>query len=98
MTSPNVFIAAGLLAVVVTLVALRRQHIRAEYSVSWLIVGSILTGLAAFPAALNKLARLFGIDYETCFLLIGGVLVAGVLFEMSHLVSRLRDENVMLAQ
>src|SRR3954468_18571438 len=98
MKPPAIFVAIGLVAVGVTLVALRRQHIRAEYSVSWIVVGVILTALTFFPASLNAIARTCGLDLETCFLTICGVLVAGVVFEISHVVSRLRDENVMLAQ
>jgi hypothetical protein len=94
----SVFVLAGLLTVAGTLVSLRRQHIRTEYSVSWLVVGIVLTGLTAFPRLLNEIANIVGLDFETCFPLVGGTLVSGLVFEISHLVSRLRDENVILAQ
>ena len=94
----SVFFLVGLLTVAGTLVSLRRQHIRAEYSVSWLVVGIILTGLAEFPRLLNGVARSLGLDPETCLLMVGGTLISALVFEISHLVSRLRDENVILAQ
>lgn len=94
----SVFLALGLLTIAGTLVSLRRQYIRAEYSVSWLAVGIILTGLAAFPRLLDGVARDLGVRPETCFLIAAGTLISTLVFEISRVVSRLRDENAMLAQ
>src|SRR5258708_34775388 len=88
----------GFITIALTLISLRRQHIRSEYSISWLLVGIILIGLAGFPGFLDRAARSLGIAAETCFLVVGGTLISGLVFEISHLVSRLRDDNVMLAQ
>jgi hypothetical protein len=94
----SVFLILGLLTIAGTLVSLRREYIRAEYSVSWLVVGIILTGLAAFPRLLDGVARDLEVRPETCFLIAGGTLISTLVFEISRVVSRLRDENVMLAQ
>jgi hypothetical protein len=94
----SVFFGIGLLTLLLTLFSLRRQHIRAEYSVSWLVVGITLTGLTEFPKALDRVAGFLGLAPEICFLIVGGTLISGLVFEISHLVSRLRDENVILAQ
>jgi xanthosine utilization system XapX-like protein len=48
----SIFFAAGVLTVIGTLVSLRREHIRTEYSVSWLAVGLTLAFLAMTPRAL----------------------------------------------
>jgi len=88
----------GLITIVGTLVSLRREHIRTEYSVSWLAVGIILTGLSAFPSLLDMVARHLGVGPEACFLIIAGSLISVLVFEMTRVVSRLRDENVILAQ
>src|SRR5579863_7147077 len=88
----------GLITIVGTLVSLRREHIRTEYSVSWLAVGIILTGLSAFPTLLDMVARHLGVGPEGCFLIIGGSLISVLVFEMTRVVSRLSDENVILAQ
>jgi hypothetical protein len=98
MTFPSLFLVIGLATVVGTLVSLRREHIRTEYSVSWLIVGVILTLLALFPRALDVAARKIDLDPRLILLTVGGALISGLVFEISHLVSKLRDENVMLAQ
>jgi hypothetical protein len=94
----SLFLGIGLLTLAATLVSLRREHIRAEYSVNWLLVGLILTLLAASPRIMDIAARRFGLDPGLFFLLAGGALISGLVFEISHVVSKLRDENVMLAQ
>ena len=88
----------GLITIVGTLVSLRREHIRTEYSVSWLAVGLILTGLSAFPSLLDAASSRLGVGPEACFLIVGGTLISVLVFEMTRVVSRLRDENVILAQ
>jgi len=98
MSFNTVFLFLGILTVTGTLVSLRRQHIRAEYSVSWLIVGITLICLTFFPKFLAGVAGALRLGPEVCFLMVGGTLISGLVFEISHLVSRLRDENVMLTQ
>jgi hypothetical protein len=93
-----VFLVMGVLTILGTLVSLRREHIRTEYSVSWLAVGIVLTALAAFPHLLDRAAGKLGLGPETFFLLTGGSLISALVFEMTRVVSRLRDENVILAQ
>jgi hypothetical protein len=94
----SVFFVIGLLTLGTTLVSLRREHIRTEYSVSWLAVGGILTALGEFPKLLGEAAKSLGVGPETCFLLVDVTLIAVLVFEISRVISRLRDENVMLAQ
>jgi hypothetical protein len=91
-------LSIGLITIVGTLVSLRREHIRTEYSVSWLAVGIVLTGLSAFPSLLDMASSHLGVGPEGCFLIIGGTLISALVFEMTRVVSRLRDENVILAQ
>lgn len=93
-----VFIFIGLITTIGTLISLRREHIRTEYSVSWLTVGIVLTLLGGFPGLLDGAARSLRLNPEACFLMAGGTLISALVFEISHVVSRLRDENVMMAQ
>ena len=92
------FLLIGLLTIAGTLISLRREHIRTEYSISWLAVGVIMTGLAAFPRLLDEAAHWMSVGPETCFLIASGTLVLVLVYEVSLVVSRLRDENVILAQ
>jgi hypothetical protein len=89
---------AAILIVLATLVSLRRAHIRVEYSVSWLVVGVILFVCALFPRLLARLASSFGLDPEAAFLVLTGALALALLFEVSLVVSQLRDENIILTQ
>lgn len=93
-----VFLAAGLVTITGTLIALRRAHIRAEYSVSWLAVGVLMSGLALFPNLIDRLSSSLGLQPQTYLLVVGGVLISVLVFEISRVVSQLRDENVLLAQ
>jgi hypothetical protein len=93
-----VFVAIGLTTIAATLISLRREHIRTEYSTSWLLVGIILSVLGLFPGALDGAARILGVEPPVSFLILAGLLVSAVVFEVSHVVSRLRDEKVVLAQ
>lgn len=98
MSLTALFIVFGLAALGGTLASLRREHIRTEYSVSWLVVGGILAVLGLFPGLLGGLATWTGADPRMLLLIAAGVLVSGLVFEISHVVSRLRDENVVMAQ
>src|SRR5207248_2487407 len=94
----SLFLVIGLATLAGTLVSLRREHIRSEYSVSWLLVGVILTLIALSPSQVDGIARGLDLDPRLLFLVVGGALISGLVFEISHVVSKLRDENVMLAQ
>ena len=94
----TLFLVAGLLTIIGTLSSLRREHIRTEHSVSWLGVGVILTLLTLFPRSLDKLAGYVNLDPRLLLITVSGALISGLVFEISHVVSKLRDENVMLTQ
>ena len=93
----DVFFILGAITVLATLFSLRREHIRTEYSLSWLLVGAILAILALVPRV-PAVAQRMGIDSHLFLPIAGGVLISTLVFEISHVVSKLRDENVMLAQ
>ena len=94
----HVFLAGAAIIILATLVSLRRTHIRVEYSVSWLLVGCALFLCSFFPKLLFRVAANLGLNPPTCFVLLAGALALMLLFEVSFVVSRLRDENVVLTQ
>jgi hypothetical protein len=94
----QVFLIGAAVIILATLVSLRRAHIRVEYSVSWLGVGFVLFICAFFPRLLSRVAAALGLDPQICFIFLGGALAVALLFEVSIVVSQLRDENVILAQ
>ena len=88
----------GIVTLVGTLTSLRREHIRAEYSISWLAGGLIITVIAIYPRLLQYASAALGVDAHIAFLILAAGMVSALTFEISHVVSRLRDENVVLAQ
>jgi hypothetical protein len=89
----------GVCLIVTVLHSLRREHIRAEYSLSWLAVGFLLFGLAGWPAALEWLAAILGVtSAASALLLLAFIMFVVVLYRVCMIVSNLKDNNIALAQ
>jgi hypothetical protein len=79
--------------------SVRRAHIRVEYSVSWLVASVALLVISLNPTILQAAASLFGIDYiPVVLLLIAGAVFLVVFFRLSVIISKLKDDNIALAQ
>tara|TARA_Y100000590_G_scaffold34568_1_gene37701 strand:- start:1899 stop:2297 length:399 start_codon:yes stop_codon:yes gene_type:complete len=83
------------LAVAVIIRLVRRQVLKAKYTVLWLTVGLVLAITASVPTLLDRVAELLGIWYQpTLFLLlaIGFLLLLSMHFsyEMSRMEKRIR--------
>jgi hypothetical protein len=87
-----------LLLVVFELIRSRRLHER--YALLWLATGLVLVGLSAWRGGLNTIARWFGVStYPPAVLFAVGLLfVILVLLHYSTVISRLSDQNTILAQ
>jgi hypothetical protein len=103
MTPLRISIAAAiaslvLLAVVFELV--RSRRLRERYALLWLATGIVLTVLSAWRDGLNTIAGWFGVrSYPPAVLFAVGLLfVLAVLLHYSTVISRLSDQNVLLAQ
>jgi hypothetical protein len=85
--------------ILVTLRAMRREHIRVEYSVSWLAAGVLLFVLSLMPATLDRLAVWLGLSQnsEALLFIVQFVFVA-VFYRFSIVISALKDNNIALAQ
>jgi hypothetical protein len=85
--------------IVLVLRSVRRAHIRVEYSVSWLLASLALLGLSLTPRFLESAAALFGVGYPpVALLLIAGAVFLLVFFRLSVIISKLKDDNIALAQ
>ena len=91
---------SSLLLMVVVLVAVRRAHIRVEYSVSWLAGAAVLFALSLAHQTLESVAAFLGIPALPGIPVVMGICGLFVLmfFRFSVIVSRLRDDNIALAQ
>jgi hypothetical protein len=91
--------ALSIVLIVLVLSSVRRAHIRVEYSVSWLIASIALLVLSLNPALLESASGLFGITYApVALLLIAGATFLLVFFRLSVIISKLKDDNIALAQ
>ena len=87
------------LLIVLVLSSVRRAHIRVEYSVTWLGAAITLLVLSRSPDLLRSIAGRIGITYAPmAVLLIAGVVFLVMFYRFSVVVSRLKDDNIALAQ
>jgi hypothetical protein len=93
----SVLFIAGIVIAASTLFALRREHIRAEYSIGWLATGAFLAAAGLFPGGMKAVSAGL-INVQPGPLIAAGTLLAGLVFWTTRLVSRLKDERIMLAQ
>jgi hypothetical protein len=86
-----------LLAVIFELI--RSRRLQERYALLWLLTGVVILVLAAWRQALGKLADTFGISYPPSMLfLLTGFFVLVLLLHYSTVISRLSDQNRILAQ
>ncbi|MEE9417805.1 MAG: DUF2304 domain-containing protein [Acidimicrobiales bacterium] len=86
-------VTGGTIYVILRLV--RRQVLRAKYSLLWVTVGFGLLLIAAWPALLDLIANSLGVNYQPALFLMLAVaflliLVVHFSFELSRLESRVR--------
>ncbi len=81
------------------LTSVRREHIRVEYSVSWLIAATILMLVSFSRTLVIWLAEMMGIQYPPLVVIVFmfGVFLV-VLYRFSLRISELKDNNIALAQ
>lgn len=95
----NVMTFACGLTIVLVLISVRRAHIRVEYSVSWLLAAVGLLALSRADGVLNGIARYLGFLYPPLvLLLIVGCVFLIMFYRFSIIISKLRDDNIALAQ
>jgi hypothetical protein len=89
----------SLLLIVLVLVSVRRAHIRVEYSVSWLTASLAILVLSRSRSLLEKAASALGITYSPlALMLLAGCVFVIIFFRFSIIISKLKDDNVALAQ
>jgi len=103
MTPLAVSIAGTIASIVLLLVVLeliRSRRLRERYALLWLATGIVLTALSAWRGGLNTMASWLGVrSYPPAVLFAVGILfIIAVLLHYSTVLSRLSDQNVILAQ
>ncbi len=103
MTPLRTSIAATVVSLLLLLVVfelIRSRRLRERYAILWLATGLVLVILSAWRGGLNTIARWFGVStYPPAVLFAVGLLfVILVLLHYSTVISKLADQNTVLAQ
>lgn len=89
----------SLILIIWVLSSVRRAHIRVEYSVSWLLAGTMLFILSGWRTLDDRIAAALGLpDSFIALALIAGAAFLIVLYRLSLRISGLKDSSITLAQ
>ncbi|HZP72234.1 MAG TPA: DUF2304 family protein [Gaiellaceae bacterium] len=91
---------ASLLLLLVVFELIRSRRLRERYALLWLLTGLVLLALSLWRGGLNTMAGWFGVQtYPPAVLFAVALLfVLAVLLHYSTVISKLADQNVVLAQ
>ena len=102
MTPLRVSLLAALAAfalVVIILELIRRRRLQERYAFLWLVTAVTMFVLALWRDGLGELADLAGIAYPPSLLFVlAALFILAVLLHYSTVISRLSDQNKILAQ
>jgi hypothetical protein len=89
----------SLLLAGLVLISVRREHIRVEYSVSWLVAAIALLILSRWQNLVRRIPAWIGVsDAALAMLIVSGGVFVLVLYRLSMIISRLKDSNIALIQ
>ena len=93
-------VVASLVLLVVVLELIRSRRLRERYALLWLLTGLVMLALSAWRDGLNTIAGWAGVTgYPPAVLFAVGVFfILVVLLHYSTVISKLADQNVILAQ
>src|ERR687893_1832771 len=103
MTPVRISIAAAIasaLLLVVVFELIRSRRLRERYALLWLVTGVVLLALSLWRGGLDTIAGWFGVTgYPPAVLFaVGTLFILVVLLHYSTVISKLADQNVILAQ
>ena len=103
MTPLRVSIAAAVAAALLLVVVfelIRSRRLRERYALLWLLTGLVLLALSAWRGGLDTIAGWFGVTgYPPAVLFaVGTLFILVVLLHYSTVISKLADQNAILAQ
>jgi uncharacterized protein DUF2304 len=90
----------SLLLILIVLELIRGRRLKERYALLWLATGVVLLVLSAWRGGLNTIAGWLGVSgYPPAILFAAAIMfVIAVLLHYSTVLSRLTDDNVLLAQ
>jgi hypothetical protein len=98
----RISIVASVVAVVLLVVILeliRSRRLQERYAIMWLFTGAVILVLSVWRSALGELSDAIGIAYPpTALFVLASLFILIVLLHYSTVISRLSDQNRILAQ
>ncbi len=103
MTPVSISVAASIasvLLIIIVLELIRGRRLKERYALLWLVTGLVLLVLSAWRGGLNTIAGWLGVSgYPPAILFAAAILfVIVVLLHYSTVLSKLADQNTILAQ
>ncbi len=96
---PLVMTAFSIALIVAILVSVRREHIRVENSVSWLVAAVVLLIFTSSRDMMGWISSLLGVaDPVSALLMMWGAVFIAVIYRLSLRLSHLKDSNIALTQ
>ncbi|MBW3593346.1 MAG: DUF2304 domain-containing protein [Actinobacteria bacterium] len=102
MTPFRVSVVAALASLFLLLVVfelIRQRRLRERYALLWVLAGAVMLGLSVWRTGVDTIAGLVGIHYAPSALFaLASLFIVVLLLHFSTVISRLADENAILAQ
>ncbi len=90
---------ASLALLVVVFELIRSRRLRERYALLWLLTAVVMLVFSLWRSGLGRLSSAIGVAYPpTALLAIASLFILAVLLHYSTVISRLSDQNTILAQ
>jgi hypothetical protein len=91
--------AAAFVLLIVIFELMRRRRLQERYALLWLLTGVVILALALWRDALGLVADAMGIAYPpSALFVLGSLFILVVLLHYSTVISKLSEQNILLAQ
>jgi hypothetical protein len=92
-------VLASVLLLIVVLELIRSRRVRERYALLWLLTAAVMLVLSVWRSGLDTIAGLVGINYApSALFVLGSLFMLLVLLHYSTVISKLADQNTILAQ
>ena len=90
---------ASLVLLVAVFELIRQRRLRERYALLWALAGGVMLALSVWRSGVDTIAGLVGIHYAPSALFaLASLFIVLLLLHFSTVISRLADENAILAQ
>lgn len=97
----HIQIFVGIISVaffIVTFELIRKEHLREEYAILWLLTSSAIAILSLWPGLVEVISRVTGFYYVTAVMAIVFIFFIALLMHYSIAISKIKEVNKELIQ